>query len=374
MIRLAKSLALLSWLVAGLLSAPARAANLEDGQVIADIVAGRYDRLPLLEARAQRGDPTAMHWWAVLLDACAIDRCRRDEAAHWWRKAALAGNARARRQVFILYGSEATTDDPHAGIGEPRTTEEKLAWAATLLGTQGVDKSLEASALAMLKEVDAATPTMLSMHLTLAWGRADPIPAARAMLAAGTPFEPMVGESLRRQLLLRERKRYPELLAMARQGDAAVATALCVTYGLVEGGDELPPDLYAICEAAFERGQLGIADVLLQHHVKRGDMPAAARYARWCWSLPVSCASSLSEYEERRLGNSQAWRDGDAMLFIAGGGLATDDVPLSARRLGLSTKVRRLEAQQACMRRAYLSEDRSRFADDAACPWGKPPH
>ena len=60
--RLVKSLTLIVWLIAGFLSFAARAADMNDRQIVADLVAGRYDRLTALEASAQRGDPTAMYW------------------------------------------------------------------------------------------------------------------------------------------------------------------------------------------------------------------------------------------------------------------------------------------------------------------------
>lgn len=371
--RVLKSLAPLAFLIVGLaaLAAPA-AEETDDRQVVADVVAGRYDKLKSLEAAARGGDPTAMHWWAVLLDACVIEKCRRDEADTWWRKAAQAGNSRSRVLVYLRSGHEATPQDPYVGIGEPRTSEEKLFWAAAILGTMGVDRSLGSRALAALKEVNDTEPTMLSTHLNMLHGRDDQIVAARAMLAAGTPFEHLVGETLRRQYLLRERKRFPEVLAMARDNDPVAALALCASTDVMEGNVELPPSLFPLCVSSFERGHLGLANVLLKHHMERREMESAARYARWCQSLPVSCAEWLSEYERRRLGESKEWRDKDAELAIAGGLAASDSMAMVARQRGLSMKVRRVEAQQACMRRAYLP-DRGTFAATAECMWGKPP-
>ena len=367
-----KPLAALALLIAGLPCLAVPAAEADDRQIVADLVAGRYDKLISLEALARRGDPTAMHWWGVLLEACAIDRCRREEADSWWRKAAQAGNSRSRALVYLRSGHAATPQDPYIGIGEPRTAEEKLFWATAILGALGIDRSLGARALAALEEVHDAEPTMRSMHLNMIFGRGDQIAAARAMLGAGTPYEHLVGETLRRQYLLRERKRYPELLAMAQANDAVAAVALCASTDVMEGDFELPPALYPLCVAAFERGHLGLANVLLKHHLERREMEAAARYARWCASLPVSCADGLSEYEKRRLGVSQAWRDRDAELAVGGSHAASDDMPVSVRRRGLSMKVRRVEAQQACMRRAHLP-DRGTFAEAAECLWGKPP-
>jgi len=370
--RLFKSVTLIAWLIAGFLSFAARAADMNDRQIVADVVAGRYDKLTALEASAQRGDPTAMYWWSVLLDSCVIGKCRREEAVQWWSKAAQAGNSRSRLQVYHQHGNQATPQDPYAGLGPPRNAEEKLAWAGTILVTLGVDRMLEAKALGLLNEVDDAEPTMLSMHVKLALGRGDQIASARAMLAAGTPHEHLVAETLRRQYLLRERKRYSELLAMAQDKDAVAAVALCASTDVMEGHAELPPELYPLCVAGFERGHLGLAGVLLRHHMERQEMAVAATYARWCWSLPVSCGESLSEYERQRLGDSKAWRDRDAEIGIALGIPATEDIPLAARRRGLSLKVRHTEAIRACMRRAYLPEQGG-FADIPECPWGKPP-
>lgn len=364
---------LLLILIAGGLARPAAATD--DRSVLADLAAGRHDRLAALEPAARAGDPVAMHWWAVLLDACAVDTCRGAEAVAWWHKAALAGNARARQVVYLRAGQAARMPDPYGGLGEPRTPDERLAWAMGVIGGMGAlgdAAPLHERALAMLRQINESTPTQMSLQMALVQGRGDGIALARAMLAAGTPQERIVGELLRRQLLVRERQRFPELMAQAQGGDEVAAVALCASTDVMDGNTELPPALLPLCVAAFQRGHLGLADVLLRHHLARGEPEAAAPYARWCDKLPVACTEWLSVYERQRLGNTAAWREREAEIAI-GGGLPPDErVPLAARRRGLALKLARIETQQACGRRPYLPE-RGRFADAPDCPWGKPP-
>lgn len=362
---------ILLFFIAGSLALPAAATD--DRSVLADLAAGRFDRLAALEPAARAGDPVAMHWWAVLLDACAVDTCRAAEAEAWWRKAALAGNARARAVVYVRAGQAAREADPYGGLGEPRTPDERLAWVMGTLTVMGGAPALHERARLMLKQINDSTPTQASLQLALVQGsRGDGIALARAMLAAGTPQERITGELLRRQLLVRERQRFAELVAQAQGGDEVAAVALCASTDVMDGNTELPPALVPLCVAAFQRGHLGLADTLLRHHLERGDLEAAAPYARWCERLPVACTEWLSEYEHQRLGTTAAWREREAEIAIAGGLPPTEQVPLAARRRGLALKVARIEAQQACLRRPYLAE-RGRFADAADCPWGKPP-
>jgi hypothetical protein len=364
-------------------AAAAPASPVEESTVIRMIGDGRFDELRFLEKAAAQGDPIAMYWWSILLRNCVLEACNPDDAGRLLLQSAKAGYLRARADVYQRPGLVTPTGgDVRPLIGAPRESEDKLAWAMGRVAnaTPGRDPLFD-EALTVLDEVSSSDPTMLSLYAAMIWrGPKDRIPVLRAMLLSGTPLLPQVGEELARRYLLTERKRLADVRKMAMAGDEAAASVVCASTGVIEGRPELLPSDVPLCVQALARGQLGLADVMLRHHLTRGETKLAAPYAELCDRIPMRC-DALSDYERTRLGATQAWRDRDMVLFLAKGAPYGDlalarlwDAPVVSRQVrrdALARGIRMLENTRPCELRRYDGAQQV-FVQVDDCVWGRP--
>jgi hypothetical protein len=344
-------------------------AHTRDEQWITDrIIAGKYDELRALKAESDKGSPVAQFYWGLLQNACIYDRCNPVEADRLWRKAAKAGNARARIELMHKAQSGAGLDKLFDEIGWPETLDEQIAQLSVLLVLSDSKPRSKADPRALLKKAIEAEPQLrLLMLKGLVDGFGEDLAPLRAMVESG--FE-IASEHLHRWMLMKDRVRRPEQLVKARAGDQIVAVALCHTSSLVSGAEKLPAELLPLCETAAKDGYIALSAPLLRHYRLTGDLKAAAQYAEGCVShASLACAKELAAYYRAKSGdteNAEAW----GVVSSLAEGLEPKQVKKAQHvmRKALSIRVRAMLTTEACAKRKYNFEAK-RFTEAALCTW-----
>lgn len=353
------------------------AQTIDDAWVMERVFAGKFDELRTLEAESKRGSSVAMYWWGALLEACVYGRCGEETANALWLKAGQAGNTRAKLATMRNVTSLAKLDQLIEKFGPPVGWEERWMYAGALAAFQlpGTESQYTRGEARKIVQEGIASEPRLALIFTLVAlnGPREHADQWRALAAAD---HAAAMESFRRSLIVAGKGRYPQMLAMAKDGDLPVGAMLCETVAVSEGYHVLPADLLPICERALTKGYVGIIPALMRHHQESGNTKAAAFYADLCASVLIYCAVDLAEYHYKLSGKSAAWKLWDAVAGFSGKSPTEADL----RLFGLSAEVmqqvfavrlRGSIAERACDSQLY---DRvtKKFADDPACPYLKP--
>jgi hypothetical protein len=358
-------------------AAPPAQPKLTDAEVVRWVIGGRYDRLAGLKARGQAGDPVAMYWWGRMLQECAFDPCDEKAVGDWMLRAARAGHGRARTVLYERAVLKLSQAELAKALGAPRSESERLSQMAGLSGDSGTSsQQRQQEQEKFLKQVlNDPRPSMHAYAAASAIGRVD-VEILKALVRDGFARPRVMTETLNRRWLLdREFKKSSDFLARAKSGDPATATVLCDVWAITAASERLPDDLLPHCVAQLRRGQLGMASVLLTHHLAGEEWAEAAVYAKLCESQSQACPE-LGEYLSNELGRGRAWQLQDAAAYVANGGpgaevVAEDRTLRAAVRKGLGRKVAREETETLCLQRRYDPATKS-FEAVAGCPWGQP--
>jgi hypothetical protein len=343
-----------------------------EAEVTQQIIEGRFDDLKRLEAASKASDPVAQFWWGLLQEGCVYNGCKPGDAQTLWLQSAKGGYGRARELLFASSPSGPEMTKLIKAIGEPKTADEKMAWAQSAMTSSAMSGAIDAKAAAAIKEVSRSAPTLYSVTMAGMIDGSLDVETLRAIVGAGYPAIALPAETLRRQVMINDRKSLKQLQDQAKAGDKPIAIAMCETLISLDGNPSLPADLVPLCVAALKQGQLRMAPVLLTHYLNLKDMNEAAKYGDLCMTLPIDCGEPLGNYLSAKLGSGSARQEWDQILALqSGADPSTVKASQAVYRKGFSRRMMIMEATRHCLARAYL-RDQHLFASSPKCPWGQP--